>query len=232
MPILRNWDLQIDADKVLWGQGADPQVVRARRLRLAQIAEEVIEEGRSLLNPVVLYETYDVVGLRHERLDLAGGGSLSGPLIAQLLGRARRVIVAVCTVAEHLSQYASAVGQTNRVRSLALDGLASAAAQALAECACQRFEALASVDGLVASIPLNPGMVGWPLAAGQAQIFSLVAPRSIGVELTVSGLMTPVKSVSFVIGFSDEADPASCSCDYCTMRETCRFTEREHHRSM
>ena len=114
----------------------------------------------------MLYDTFDVVGLRHERLDLAGGRSLSGTLIAQQLGRASRVIVAVCTVGERLSRYASEVGRTDSVRSMALDGLASAAAQELAESACQRFEALASRDGLVAGFPLNPGMVGWTLFVG------------------------------------------------------------------
>ena len=231
MPILADWNLTVDADKVLWGQGADPAVVRGRRPRLVQIADEAIEEGRPLLEPVVLYDTFDVLGLRHERLDLAGGRSLSGPLIAQQLGRASRVIVAVCTVGERLSRYASEVGRTDPVRSMALDGLASAAAQELAESACQRFEALASRDGLVAGFPLNPGMVGWTLSSGQAQIFSLVSAQAIGVELTVSGLMTPVKSLSFVLGFGDEADPTSCSCDYCTMRDTCRFAERQPSRS-
>ena len=156
MPVLRNWDLAVDADKVLWGQGADPAVIRARRPRLAQIAERVIEEGRGLLAPALLYDSFDVLGLRHERLDLAGGGSLTGPLIARQLGRAARVVVAVCTVGGGLSRYASEVSQTDPVRSLALDGLASAAAQGLAESACQYFEAQAAAGGLVASIPLNP----------------------------------------------------------------------------
>ena len=46
MPILGEWDLAVDADKVLWGQSADPAVVRGRGPRLARIAEEAIEEGR------------------------------------------------------------------------------------------------------------------------------------------------------------------------------------------
>lgn len=227
MPVLRDWDLAIDADKVLWGQGADPSALRSRSPRLAQIAAQVIDEGMPFIDPVVLYDAYDVVGLRHERLGLAGGGSLSGPLIAQQLGAAKRVVVAVCTVGNRLSQYASEIGQSKLARSLALDGLASAAAQALAEAACRHFETMATENGLVPGTPLNPGMVGWPLAAGQEQIFSLVSPQTIGVRMTVSGLMTPVKSLSFVVGFGNEADPTACSCNYCSMRETCRFTGRQ-----
>lgn len=231
MPVLHNWELGIDADKVLWGQGANPAVLRLRQPRLVQMAEEAIGEGRPLLAPAVLYESFEVTRLRHERLELVGGGSLTGSLIARQLGGAQRIIVAVCTVGSDLSRYASEVGQTDRVRSLALDGLASAAAQALAETACQHFEAEALAGGLVASYPINPGMVGWSLEAGQAQIFALIAPQQIGVTLTASGLMLPVKSLSFVVGFGQEADPNLSSCDFCAMRDTCRFTERQHTRS-
>ena len=88
MPVLRDWDLALDADKVLWGQGADPAIIRARRPMLAALAESVIEEGRPLLDPVVLYQRIPVAGHRHERLVLRGprssgrgDGSLLGSLI-------------------------------------------------------------------------------------------------------------------------------------------------------
>ncbi len=232
MPILRHWDLAVDADRVLWGQGTDPAVVRARRPRLAEIAAAVIEEGRSLLDPVVLYDSYEVIGLRHEHLNLAGGGYLSGSLIAKHLDRASHVIVAACTVGNRLSRHASEVGHTDPVRSMALDGLASAAAQELAAAACQHFKAMADATELIAGAPLNPGMSGWPLPDGQSQIASLISLHRIGVEIDINGLMTPVKSLSFVVGFSKETDVFSWRCDYCTMRDTCRFVEHHPIRSI
>src|SRR5512133_3027330 len=174
MPILRDWDLAVDADKVLWGQGADPAIVRSRRPSLARIAETAITEGSPMLAPVVLYRSIPVEGLEHERLRLAGGGALRGPLIARHLAGSAKVIVAVCTVGDALSNYASARFDADPVRSLALDGLASAAAEALAGAVCQRFEAIAQADGLRVSMPLNPGMIGWPLGPAQEQIFALL----------------------------------------------------------
>ena len=174
MPVLNDWELALDADKVLWGQGADPTLIRARRPKLAVVAEEAIAAGRHLLTPAVLYRRIPVAELRHERLLLAGGGALSGPLIADRLAAASEVIVAVCTVGDGLASTVSEGFKTDPVHAMALEGLAAAAAEALAEAACQRFEALARAEGLQASIPLNPGMIGWPLAEGQAQIFSLI----------------------------------------------------------
>lgn len=232
MPTLRHWDLAIDADRVLWGQGTDPALVRARRPRLAEIAAAVIEEGRSMLEPAVLYESYDVIGLHHGHLNLVGGGYLSGPLITQYLDRSSLVIVAACTIGDRLSRHASETGRTDPIRSMALDGLASAAAQELAVAACQHFKAMADAAKLIASAPLNPGMSGWPLPAGQAQIASLISLHRIGVEIDTNGLMTPVKSLSFVVGFSKKTDLFSWRCDYCTMRDTCRFVEHHPTRSI
>jgi hypothetical protein len=225
MPVLRDWNLIIDADKVLWGQGADPAVLRARKPQLVAVAEAAIAEGRRLLDPVVIYRRIAVEGLRHERLLLADDGSLCGPLIAKHLSNASQVVTAICTVGQKLTDYAATMFRADPVRGLALDGLASAATEALGEAACQHFEAVATAEGLAASMPLNPGMIGWPLHEGQCQIFSLVSGDEIGVQLTPSGLMAPVKSLSFVIGFGRELDRTGRSCDYCTMRATCRYKD-------
>lgn len=226
MPVLRDWNLALDADKVLWGQGADPALIRARRPKLAVVAEEAIAAGRHLLAPAVLYRRIPVAELRHERLLLAGGGLLLGPLIAGHLAAASEVIVAVCTVGDGLSQPISERFQTNPVQALALEGLAAAAAEALAEAACRRFEEIALAEELKASIPLNPGMIGWPLEEGQAQIFGLLDASEIGVKLGPGSIMQPLKSLSLVIGLGRELDAAGQSCDFCSMRETCRYKDR------
>jgi hypothetical protein len=228
MPILRDFDLSLDADKVLWGQGADPTVIRARRPALAALAGEVIAEGSPLLAPVLLYDRFPVTGFRHERLSLAGGGSLSGPAVADHLGAAREVVVAVCTVGSALSDRAAEVFEANPVRGLALDGLASAAAESLGEAACRHFDGIAASEGLASSIPLNPGMDGWPLLEAQEQVFALLPAGDIGVTLSPSGLMEPLKSLSLVVGLGRAGElTGGRACDLCTMRETCRYKDRD-----
>jgi hypothetical protein len=219
MPILRDWELAFDADKVLWGQGADPALVRTRRPKLVAIAEAAIEEGRPYLAPAVLYRRIAVAGLRHERLLLAEGGVLLGPLIASHLAAAAEVIVAVCTVGDAVTNVISERFQSDPVGALALEGVAGAAAEALAEAVCRHFDALALAEGLQTSIPLNPGMIGWPLEEGQPQIFSLIDACEIGVALDPGTyLMRPLKSLSLVIGLGRKLDAAGQTCDFCSMR--------------
>ena len=191
MPVLRDWELALDADKVLWGQ--TPRRVRARRPKLAEIAEAAIAEG---------------------------------PLIADHLAAASEVIVAVCTIEDDVTRAISERFQSDPVRALALEGVAGAAVEALAEAVCRRFDALALAEGLKTSITLNPGMIGWPLEEGQTQIFGLLDATEIGVSLDPgTSIMRPLKSISLVIGLGRDLNPTGQTCDFCSMRETCRYKD-------
>lgn len=226
MPVVTDWDLEIDVDGVLRGQGADPAAIRARSPHLVETAAQALDESRPLLRPQVIYERFPIEVLRHEKLQLAGGGSLQGPLIAQHLGRAREVIVLLCTTGTALENLVSAAMSGDRmVYGLALDGVGSAAVEALANQACRRFELEAEAQGYQTSIPLSPGMMGWSVADGQPQIFSLIDAGAIGVTLTGSSIMVPRKSLSMVIGIGENIGIARRTCDFCAMKDTCRYQD-------
>jgi len=75
------------------------------------------------------------------------------------------------------------------------------------------------------SIPLSPGMIGWPVDQGQAQIFDIVHTAAINVTLTAACVMSPRKSISFVLGEGAGLRSSGKSCDYCTMHEICRYQD-------
>lgn len=223
MSILREWNLSIDEDMVLRGQGADPSAVRRRRPALVAYAQEAIAEAMPLLEPAVAYRVLAVEGLQHERLLLAGGGRLTGPLVAEHLGGAERVVAMLCTVGRRLEEHAVDVSAQDPLRGLALDGVGSAAAEALATAACRHFEAQAASEGLYPTLPLNPGMLGWPVEQGQSELFALLDGAPAGITLTSSQMMIPRKSVSLVLGLRPERSPSARPCDYCHLRESCRY---------
>ncbi len=226
MPVITGPELDLTIDAVLRGQGADPAAIRARSPQLVAEAARALEQARPLLDPRLCYERLPVESLRHERLTLAGGGMLSGPLIAQHLGRAREVIVMVCTIGGALDELVSAMIRAgDMVYALALDGVGSAAVEALANRACRRFELEAEAQGLQTSIPLSPGMVGWGVAEGQPQLFSLIDADAIGVTLTDHSLMIPRKSLSMVLGVGKDMLAGGRTCDFCAMRDTCRYQD-------
>jgi hypothetical protein len=225
MPVLDEWPLTIDVDAVLRGQGADPAIIRQRSPGLVAVAQRALDEALPLFRPRVLYQRLPVEGLRHEQVLLPGEKRLRGTLLAQHLAGAAEVVLVLCTIGQAVERHASETWKDDIVHGLALDGAGSAGVEALANAACAHFENQAKETGMQASIPLSPGMVGWPTEQGQPQIFSILDPSEIGVQLTSSILMIPRKSLTFVLGVGERMLESARACDYCRLKETCRYQD-------
>ncbi len=225
MPILDDWSLPIDADAVLRSQGADPVVIRTRSPRVVQTAQRALDEAEPLLSPKVLYQRLAVEEIRHEQVRLRGGQRLRGPLIAQHLGGADEVVLVLCTVGGVLEAHAGEVSKEDILYGLALDGVGSAGVETLANAVCAFFEGQAQAAGLQTSIPLSPGMLGWPVEQGQPQIFEILDPAEVGVQLSPSMVMTPLKSLTFVLGIGTRMLESARTCDYCSLKETCLYQD-------
>jgi hypothetical protein len=225
MSELLDLDLSLTVDQVLRAQGANPAIIRERSPSLVEIAEQALKVGIPLLKPRVLYRELAIHEAVHERLKLSGGVVLKGNLVSQHLLPAMKVIAILCTIGPHLEQQAAEVMASDMVAGLALEGVGSAAAETLANLACNYFEAQAASSGLKTTMPLSPGMIGWPVEEGQPQIFKLLDGSSIGVALTPSYMMIPRKSLSMVVGVGRDLNIQGSTCDYCSLRETCLYKE-------
>ena len=141
------------------------------------------------------------------------------------------LILILCTVGDVLEAHANRVSQDDLVYGLALDGVGSAAVEALANAACKHFEDQAVELGFQSSIPISPGMVGWPVEKGQPEIFEILEPEQVNVQLTEYGLMKPRKSLTMVLGLGPTMKTGGRTCDFCAMRETCRYQDHydPHH---
>lgn len=214
---------------VLRAQGADPARLRARSSAAVAVAEQALELGLPLLQPAVAYRSIPVIGLRHERLLLHGGAFLSGPLVAAQLHAACEVAVLVCTIGPVLEQRASRCFANDPALSVALDGLGSAAVDLLAATACRWVDTQASERGIQTTVPLSPGLLGWPVASGQREIFTLVPAAEAGILLNAGSMIIPHKSTSLVIGIGPDVLHEGDTCDFCSLRERCTFRQEHRH---
>jgi hypothetical protein len=225
---MKRWqvdDLNINVDAVLRGQGADPEIIRSRSPRLVETAERALEAARKLLEPQVLIRELAVTSIRHDRLELDDGKKLSGALVTGHLVGARSIKAVVCTVGSGIDEYASEAMEDDIVLGLAVDGVGSAAVEALANAVCREIELEAAARNFQSTIPLSPGMIGWGVEEGQPIIFDLMDPAKIGIKLTPYNLMIPRKSLSMIIGLGPSINSDERICDYCAMRETCRYKD-------
>ncbi len=87
----------------------------------------------------------------------------------------------------------------------------------------EEVRAQAAQEGLYARPRFSPGYGDFALSHQTAFFEALMARREIGITLTDSLLMIPSKSVTAVIGLSDEETPCPLSgCESCSLPE-CAF---------
>lgn len=225
MPHFEQLSIDIDVDAVIRGQGADPAILKARRPALVALAEKAMEEALPLVEPAVYYRPYAVEAVRHERILLEGGYELRGKLTAQHLGRAKTIWVILCSIGQSLEQFGQEIWESSPVYSLAIDGVGSAVVEALANAACRHLEIEAANQGWKSSIPLSPGMTDWSVEEGQPQIFKLLEGEPLGVRLTESFIMLPRKSLTMVVGAGPDLEMTGRTCDYCNLRDVCRYQD-------
>ncbi len=187
-----------------------------------ELTEQAFEDGKHLVEPAVLFAEFPVEAGRHNRITLEGGGRLTGRLITEHLGGAERVVVMLCTIGSALGEKARTESYSRLSYAFALDAVGSAAVHALSAAACNTVEQSSAADGLQTSLPLSPGMVGWGVDPGQREIFSIIDPEPIGVTISPTLEMYPLKSLTAVVGVGAGIATRGAICDYCDLRDTCR----------
>jgi hypothetical protein len=229
MPQLNNLHFEIDADAILRAQGGDPEAIRARRPEFVELADYALAEAQSVLEPRVIYERRAVRDVLHNRLRLEDGIELTGSLVVEHLAPADEIVAILCTVGSGIEAMTQDALSTDPVYGLALDAVGSATVEALSVAACRYFELEAETQGIGSSVPLSPGMDNWPVGEGQPQLFKLLPAQEIGVSLTEGCLMQPAKSLTLILGIGANVNAKGTVCDYCAVRNTCRYRELGGH---
>lgn len=144
------------------------------------------------------------VGLHAFNAIYAGEGhnDPSGP-VADICPRADRLALFAATVGpETTAAIAAAFAANDFAHASMLDAVASEAADRAAEAMEAAFEDTLRAEGWNPPdggvLRYSPGYCGWHVT-GQRKLFAALAPEAVGITLTDSCLMQPLKSVSGVL---------------------------------
>jgi hypothetical protein len=211
--------VRIDRDDVLRFQGYKKGLDVPSEQVLA-LFDEAVALGEELMAPRVVYRSAPVAGQAADRIDVEGEG-LHIPEIGRLWGRLEAVGAGVCTVGDAIeARVRSLFEQREFPLAVMLDSVGSAAVESLAEYAndvlCQR----ALAEGVKVTNRISPGYAGWDTAE-QAALFRLCPGTPIAVALNAACIMTPTKSISFLVGIGPDVrvDHYFTQCRRCWMRE-------------
>ena len=196
-------------------RGEPPEELRAQ-------AERIARELAETLQPKYVYRVFP---LEHtaEGAALSGGGvTLTGDLARKMLQSCDAAALLCCTLGMAFEQRLRASERRDMGKAVILDACGSAWVEAGCDAAereiAERFAPRYLTDRF------SPGYGDLPLSLQPAVLAALDAERRLGIHLSDSFLLTPSKSVTAVIGISDEPQPARVrGCGYCAMRENCDY---------
>jgi len=221
MPVLHNISVTLEIEKVLRRQGLGNRS-KIRPWIMALVPELLAAAKRHLLEPAVVYEYYPVTRIEGDRLSLGGGPIFHGDFIAKGLASAVEAALAVCTIGACLEDKVTEYFTQDPLRATLLDGIGSAAVDALSRKVCQFIHRKAEARGYETSSPFSPGIQGFPLAA-QSDLCRFVGAERIGVSLTSAAMMVPRKSASMVIGLGKRMPvwTQAQACEICALKRSC-----------
>lgn len=216
----------LSVEDLLRAQGACRTQPGRRQERLAAIAEEALAIGASLAAPVVAWSWREVLALHPGRLRLAGIQPLRHVALAEALAGATRVAAVALTLGPALERRASQEATSRPSLALALDAYGSLLLMRLAAETRTTLAAESGARGLALGRSLSPGMAGWPVLPGQAELLAMLEKIPGGITLTELGMLVPGKSLTFLAGAGVALEPGGDPCERCESSARCTHRAR------
>lgn len=217
--VFQDVPLRVDRDEVLRFQGYKKGIDVPDGVVLS-LFDEALALGERLIEPRVVYRGSGVSGQGPDSIE-AGGERLQIPGIGRLWGPLEHVGAGVCTVGAAIEERVHRLWEERELPlAVMLDSVGSAAAESLAEYANDVLCQAAIAAGIKVTNRISPGYAGWDTAE-QAALFRLCPGGPIGVTLNGSCVMTPGKSISFLVGIGPGArvDHYFTQCRRCWMTD-------------
>jgi hypothetical protein len=230
MNIKLDWSISFDDERFMALQGESFARLLNNPGRL-DTYREAVSQIKKVIRPAACWERFAVKKMLHEKVVLADGTRIGGGPVVTVVGGAEALIAAVCTVgfgADRLIEEAQKGRQL--FKAMLLSDLAAWGVDMLRQELCWWLEEDAHRQGLRVSTPLSPGESAWSVE-DQAVIFSLLDAGQIGVSLSASLMMTPIKSLSLIMGIGSQplGVEGASNCDFCSIKERCSYQSLRPH---
>lgn len=195
----------------------------------ADLLEQALGQARRLCRPQAGYrllESSPVAG-RPDCLRVDQTIFNTQKIVAAALGPASHVAVFACSLGRAFEDWARAhLNGDEPALGYIADAVGSAAADALASRLHQHLTAAMAPRGWPVTNRYSPGYCNWSVAEQRA-LFGLLPANFCGISLSESALMTPIKSISGLIGTGPNATYSDYLCDVCHQRDCLYRRQRE-----
>lgn len=185
---------------------------------------------RSILNPgFCFFETDGDLSVESETLSAMGRNFSIGRIIARQLRGSQRYVFFVATAGLEFEAFQHRLkAEGDMVGIFIADAIGSVIAEKTADAMELELQRLIASSGWKHTNRFSPGYCGWHVSEQQKLFALFPEPSPCGVTLTESSLMTPIKSVSGVIGIGDSVRKLDYTCGLCDFKQC--YKRKNHHK--
>lgn len=146
----------------------------------------------------------------------------TGPQVAGYLKGASHIAAFICTAGALFTELsATYTAQGDLLAAYIADTIGSLTVEQAMDHIQEHLTTSLTDDQLQISNRYSPGYCNWALAE-QRQLFHLIGANPVGISLSDSCLMSPIKSVSGIIGIGPKMKRREYKCDIC-QNSTCIY---------
>ena len=151
--------------------------------------------------------------------------SIHGRDLADLCRGCKKAVLIAVTIGSGIDMLLRRSQAEDMSEAVILDACASAEIERVTDLAeSEIIRSISPEEHL--TMRFSPGYGDVPLEESQKIILALSADRRIGLKLTGTDMLVPMKSVTAVIGISEIKTGRSKECTLCSMRESCAYKKR------
>ncbi|MDE5672948.1 MAG: methionine synthase [Duncaniella sp.] len=156
----------------------------------------------------------------HSTLTVMGREFSIGRIISRQLRGSSRYTFFIATAGMEFEEFQHALmADGDMVKVFIADAIGSVIAEKAADRMEEELQLLLDPSGWRHTNRFSPGYCGWHVS-GQQELFRLFPDeKPCGVKLSSSSLMTPIKSVSGVIGLGENVRKLEYSCGLCDFKQ-------------
>lgn len=201
-------DLMVTPEDVARYAGGSHYRPDAERKKLAA---HILKCAATLVQPAFVYAAHQINTIDPVSLFLPPDKLDAGAVC---------IVAAVCTLGPELEKETSnLMAQGKALDALFLDAAGVALLEALSDEVHSHLKKEAAKDGMFAGCRFGPGYGNIPVGA-QKTLFESVNPEAIGVQLKASGILYPLKSLSFWVMWTSQPslEGSTYKCQNCALK--------------
>ncbi|MCX4380660.1 MAG: methionine synthase, partial [Parabacteroides distasonis] len=151
----------------------------------------------------------------------------TGKTIASLMKRAEQIAVFVTTAGRGFERWNKSISQKDDWAALFItDSIGSCLVEKAGDYLEIQLEQKIE-KGLKHTNRFSPGYCGWNVTE-QRKLFSLLPDNILGIQLSDSCMMSPIKSISGFIGIGKEVQTKRYGCQICELQTCFRKNKRKN----